>query len=178
MLLLNIFLGEELMNYIGNYQNFIRNIESERTETHHIIPQSQGGSNEECNLTKLTPAEHCWAHILYDLQYGTDTSLAFRNFLGLRGKKLEDIRYEECLVLNTMFKVRNEQASEAMKAHWSNEEKSNLTRQRMREAKLGKVNVCVSTFWINNGESNKRVKQGTELPEGWKVGQIRRKRDE
>ncbi len=34
------------------------------TETHHIIPRSEGGSNEASNLAKLYPREHFIAHWL------------------------------------------------------------------------------------------------------------------
>src|SRR4051812_31227304 len=36
----------------------------EHTETHHIVPKSIGGSNDEENLVELTPREHFVAHLL------------------------------------------------------------------------------------------------------------------
>ena len=32
------------------------------TETHHILPKSLGGLNEDCNLIELTAREHFIAH--------------------------------------------------------------------------------------------------------------------
>ena len=33
-------------------------------ETHHIIPKSEGGSNDKSNLVNLTAREHYIAHLL------------------------------------------------------------------------------------------------------------------
>ena len=73
------------MNYISLHDKFIqyfkstsvidrlrsRNINDRRiydsyiyTERHHIIPQSQGGTNEISNLVDLLPEEHIFIHFL------------------------------------------------------------------------------------------------------------------
>lgn len=38
-------------------------------EKHHIIPKSEGGSNEPDNLVNLTAREHYIAHLLLDKIY-------------------------------------------------------------------------------------------------------------
>lgn len=58
------------MNYNKLYQRFIesRPTRTKKTkdglETHHILPRSLGGSNEQANLVVLTPKEHYLAHRL------------------------------------------------------------------------------------------------------------------
>lgn len=56
------------MNYQAQYDRLISRAKSrtlnEYTETHHIIPKSMGGSDEDTNLVELTPEEHLVAHLL------------------------------------------------------------------------------------------------------------------
>lgn len=57
------------MDYIKVYNQLIdrakrRNLTKKYMELHHIIPRSEGGSNEDDNLVELTPREHFIAHKL------------------------------------------------------------------------------------------------------------------
>lgn len=60
------------MDYESIYHNFINSrINLQRIknndgklESHHILPQSFGGSNEKQNIILLTPREHYFAHLL------------------------------------------------------------------------------------------------------------------
>jgi hypothetical protein len=52
------------------YIEFIENCRSKDytglvTHCHHIIPRSQGGSNDESNLINLSVHDHFWAHLYY-----------------------------------------------------------------------------------------------------------------
>lgn len=61
------------MNYIKLYSRIITNaclreiegtwIPTESYEVHHIQPRSQGGSDHQGNLIRLTPKEHYIAHL-------------------------------------------------------------------------------------------------------------------
>lgn len=68
------------MNYKKIYDNLIqrakdRNIEEGFHESHHIIPKSIGGSDNENNLVKLTYREHYLAHKLLVEIYPQNKSL-------------------------------------------------------------------------------------------------------
>lgn len=67
------------MNYTQHYTNLIgraRNrILEEYTESHHIIPQCQRGSNNISNLVELTPEEHYVAHLLLVKMYPENRQL-------------------------------------------------------------------------------------------------------
>jgi len=57
------------MNYKKQYETLIHNAKERSvvngiTEVHHIIPRSEGGSNDKDNLVELTPKEHFVAHKL------------------------------------------------------------------------------------------------------------------
>ena len=62
------------MNYIKIYEQLIKNAECRNKpncylEKHHIIPKSDGGSNENDNLVYLTAKEHFIAHkLLYVIE--------------------------------------------------------------------------------------------------------------
>lgn len=57
------------MNYLVTYNKLIQHrrdnlIVDGYCEMHHIVPRSEGGSNDESNLVKLTAREHFIAHLL------------------------------------------------------------------------------------------------------------------
>ena len=57
------------MNYKKVYNQLINKARSRTfiegyTEIHHIIPKSEGGTDDEDNLVELTPKEHFVAHKL------------------------------------------------------------------------------------------------------------------
>ncbi len=56
--------------YTTWYNKIIKNAQSRQlpsgtySEKHHIVPKSLGGSNDQCNLVKLTAKEHYICHLL------------------------------------------------------------------------------------------------------------------
>lgn len=152
-----------------NYTNFLLNaiLDNAYTNIHHIIPKSAGGTDDPDNLIRLTPAQHAYAHYLFDREYGTNTFQIFAHRLGI--KDLDNVTYEDCLPYNIIDRERALHVSEAQKESWKDEEKSAIRRQRMAEAKLGKVNVCFNRVWINDGETRRRVYED-DIPEGWNRG--------
>lgn len=65
------------MNYARIYNNLVENAQSRQHpldyyETHHIVPQSLGGNNDNSNLVELCAREHFIAHwLLYKIYQGT-----------------------------------------------------------------------------------------------------------
>lgn len=158
-----------MKNNYKNYTNFLLNaiLDNAYTNIHHIIPKSAGGTDDHNNLIRLTPAQHAYAHYLFDKEYGTNTFQFFAHNLGI--KDLSNVTYDDCLPYNIIDQQRALHVSQAQKESWKDERKSTQRRQKMSEAKLGKVNVCVNTIWINDGETRKRVHED-EIPEGWNRG--------
>ena len=152
-----------------NYANFLMNtiIDNVFTNEHHIIPRSVGGTDDPSNIIKLTPTQHAYAHYLFDKENGTNTFRFFAN--RLRIKDQENVTYEDCLPFNFIDEQRAKHVREAQIESWQDEEKSAQRRQKMSEAKIGKVNVCVNTVWINDGTTRKRV-PADKIPEGFKRG--------
>lgn len=58
------------MNYSKIYQDFIVSRREREasivgySEKHHILPRALGGGNEKCNLIRLVPEDHFFAHLL------------------------------------------------------------------------------------------------------------------
>ena len=62
------------MNYHRTYMMLVesrrdRTTPSEKTYIHHIVPKSEGGSNDKSNLVSLTAREHYIAHLLLAKMY-------------------------------------------------------------------------------------------------------------
>ena len=151
------------------YTNFLLNtvIDNAYTNTHHIIPRSAGGSDDASNLITLTPAQHAYAHYLFDKEHGTNTFRFFAHKLGI--KDLDNVTYEDCLPFNFIDEERAQHVREAQIESWQDEEKTAQRKQKMSEAKIGKVNVCVNRVWINDGTTRRRVPVD-KIPAGWKLG--------
>ena len=70
-----------MMDYKLHYQKLCERGKSRKIhgyyETHHIIPRCMGGSDETCNLVKLTPEEHYLAHQLLVKIYPKERGLVW-----------------------------------------------------------------------------------------------------
>ena len=90
------------MNYLKIYHSLIqkakekgRTKDSSALETHHIIPKSLGGSNEENNLVILTFREHYMAHLLLARITNTKQMFDALNIIGNTKKcKINSYLYE------------------------------------------------------------------------------------
>ena len=125
------------------YMEFIKkckpDVEKDLIQEHHIIPKSIWNSRENRTTVKLSPAQHMWAHILYDKENGTNTRKAFIRFYSC---KKEPSSYKQCLFANEIhreyqeirhkptgkfhpctdpekIKIRNQRISETMKKDYA-----------------------------------------------------------
>ena len=87
------FERKKKMNYQKHYDRLIeraktRNLPKETyTETHHVVPRCQGGSNDKSNLVRLLPEEHLIAHLLLAKINPTHLGLLYAaNFLSNKTK--------------------------------------------------------------------------------------------
>ena len=124
-------------HYYNRYQRFIGSLRGQSVdgyaEVHHIVPRSLGGSDDADNLIRLTARQHFIAHWILARALGGSASRAFfmmSNF-GKYGQ-----------VNSTTYQIARqeyaEQVSKQLKGKPSQCLFSDETRQKMREAKLGR----------------------------------------
>lgn len=124
-------------HHYSRYQRFMDALKGQSVdgycEVHHIVPRSLGGSNDVDNLIRLTARQHFVAHWILSRALGGSASRAFfmmSNF-GKYGK-----------VNSTTYAIARqeyaEQVSRQLKGKPSQCPFSEETKQKMREAKLGR----------------------------------------
>lgn len=144
------------MNYITHYDRLIdkarfRTSIEGYTEIHHILPLSLGGTDDKCNLVKLTAREHFIAHLLlvkiYPLSYSMIKAL---NMMCCTGKGTDRS-------MNRMY-------------GWLKEKHSNMQSEKMS----GIGNTQFNTMWIYNLEleESKKIHKNANIPTGWIKGRV------
>jgi hypothetical protein len=101
------------------------------SEKHHVIPRCMGGSNKKENIVRLTPEEHFLAHQLLVKIYPNNHSLVkAANMMCVSGKG--------CIRNNKMFGWLRKRLATAMSLERTGKKMSEDTKQKLREANLGK----------------------------------------
>lgn len=134
--------------------------EGEYFETHHKVPKSLGGTDDENNLVDLTAREHYIAHLLLvkiTEQRGDKTA---------HGKMLyafNCMKWGRCDGERS-FKY-NSRLYQKIKSEYAN-----LRKLMMKSSD----NPHRGTIWIHSDElkQNKQWKKELPLPNGWKVGRV------
>lgn len=81
------------------------------TETHHIIPQSLGGSNDKDNLVELTAREHFICHwLLVKMTEGDDRGKMLYALQGMKAENKYQQRYSTKITARVYEKYRLEHA--------------------------------------------------------------------
>lgn len=81
------------------------------TETHHVIPQSLGGSNDKDNLVELTAREHFICHwLLIKMTVGEERSKMMYALNGMRAENRYQQRYHTKITARVYEKYRLEHA--------------------------------------------------------------------
>lgn len=81
------------------------------TESHHIIPQSLGGSNDKDNLVELTAREHFICHwLLIKMTEGEDRSKMIYALQGMKAENRYQQRYHTKITARVYEKYRIEHA--------------------------------------------------------------------
>lgn len=183
------------MNTYGNFISQFEIVDYRRKSVdgycwHHIVPrviQKQQGITDD-RVVLLTPAQHFWAHILYDREHNTKTCAMF---LTLASKSINDIQtFDDCLCFNDIYV---EQQAKAKGISWSEDtqfkkghtpwnkgqELPDITKQRMKanhkgttgchwpdetrqkiaEGNKGKHDYIKGSHWWNNGQQNRLSKE-------------------
>jgi hypothetical protein len=116
-------------------------------ETHHIIPRCMNGSDDTDNLVDLTPEEHYLAHQLLVKIYPDNYSLVKAAQMMIPNRPS-----------NKMYGWLRRRFSEVQSISQSGEGNS----------QYGKI-------WITNGIETKKVRNKTDIPEGWVIGRTIKK---
>lgn len=159
------------MNYLKVYNSLIEkgknNIfnNDDYYETHHIIPKSIGGSDNEDNLVKLTAREHFVAHWLLFRLYPTNKQIAAAFHIIAFGTNCRNTRKNHegyvpssraiaearmAKVLHNKGNKHSEDTIQKMKNTWAKKiengyigpttgrKTSDVTKEKQRKSKLGK----------------------------------------
>jgi hypothetical protein len=134
---------------------------NEYTETHHIIPRSLGGGDEEINLVKLTAREHFVCHwLLTKMHTGAERGKMINALWIMQGKSIHQKRYETKITSRVYENLRKEYSEHISKMNTGRiqplEEK-----QRQRAAQIGRKRAPFSDEWkINLSKNHKSKKEG------------------
>jgi hypothetical protein len=106
--------------YFSITSNAKQRITEGYTETHHIIPQSLGGSNDKDNLVELTAREHFICHwLLVKMTEGDDRSKMLYALKGMKAENKHQHRYQTKITARVYETYRIEHSinhSKVMKA--------------------------------------------------------------
>jgi hypothetical protein len=122
------------LNYQRIHNQIIERAKSEKRqkngdvyyEQHHIVPKCLGGSNKKENLVLLTAREHFIVHKLLCEIYPDNNSLIYAYWMMANNTS------------NTLYERKYYVSSREYEQIKSSLKHSNETKQKMREAKLGK----------------------------------------
>lgn len=133
------------------------------TETHHIIPQSLGGSNDKHNLVELTAREHFICHwLLIKMTEGDDRSKMLYALNGMKAENRYQQRYHTKITARVYEKYRIEHAenhSKNMKgrpAHNKGRKMSEEQKQLLREK--AKANHASGKIYSEESQQKRLVK--------------------
>lgn len=126
-------------------------------ETHHIIPKSLGGNDDESNLVNLTAREHFICHLLL-MKITNDINMILAvNYLSDKFK-------------NPKYNVKiNSRIYSMIKTEFS---------KMQSKRTLGENNPMFGSKykWINNGKQNKRLLITEPIPDNFVLGRIQKLR--
>lgn len=128
-------------NYISQFQVYENPPKKKGFHRHHIVPVSQQKQHDERQVY-LTLAQHFYAHVLYDKEYGTNTS---DRFLSICGKPLSYFNsWEKCLEYSPIIEQKREEGFHKLKGIMSGENNpfygkkhTEEVKQRISEANKG-----------------------------------------
>lgn len=141
---------DDLVNYCRN-QVLAKNV---YTEKHHVIPRSLGGEEGD-NIIVVTARQH---FVLHGLLY----------FIAKRSGDIAE-RQKMAHAWNLMRADPTGRKDRYINSRLFEAARKDLS-ERMSIVQSGEKNSQYNTVWITNGVSNKKLKPGQEMPEGWRKG--------
>lgn len=167
-------MSETYETFIGQFQVYDNPPWKKGYDRHHIVPESEQikmyGSVTDNRQIYVTPAQHLWAHILYDREHGTKTA---KRFLNLCGKSAEYFDcWEKCLAYSYTLRKKREEGikksseacrtlehrqkqSDSMREIWSNPERRQKQSDSMKGNINGKGHKCTDEWKRQQSERKK-----------------------
>jgi len=145
------------------------------TETHHIIPQSLGGSNDKENLVELTAREHFICHwLLIKMTEGEDRSKMLYALNGMKAENRYQQRYHTKITARVYEKYRiehSENHSKVMKGKtppnkgraMSEEQKQKLRMIALKRPKPSAETIAKRTATIIGTKRSEETKNKISL---------------
>lgn len=174
------------MNYFRTYMMLVdsrrcRNATSEKTYIHHIVPKSEGGSDDKSNLVSLTAREHYIAHLLLAKIYNDQKMWCA---VQMMGKKF---RYNSRLFAQLMNNIipwnkgkkdiYSQETKDRISKKLLGRHLSNSTKDKMSKAKKGRLNNFTGKHHtdetkarISNGQRGKPKSEESKLKSSMKQG--------
>lgn len=159
--------------YISQFEILNKQVSKKGFHYHHIIPKARQIKFDDSGIL-LTPAQHLWAHILYDQENHTHTACKLIGYSGI--KKKDICCYEDCLPFNEIYEDWANNLSDTRKGknnpffgfEHTKEQKEKWSKERSGEGHPG-----YGKHWYTNGIENIRAK---ECPEGFRPGMLQKRK--
>ena len=155
---------------------------------HHIVPKHFGGDNSEQNIINLTSTEHSEVHrLLYEKYKYKQDWLAWQGLNGFLGK--EDIIKESIKIGSSKagkiagqksvdsgrIKEMSKKGILAMRNKFDNYDSYRLYMTEISKKQTGKSKEKLKDwYWITDGSQNIKIKNGTEIPDGFYKGRLKK----
>ena len=158
---------------------------NEYVERHHIVPKSEGGSDDSENLVRLTAREHYIAHLLLAKIYNDFKMYSAVTYMqcktsthkGKRDFKFNSRLYEKMRIsLGNKISERNKGRTPWNKGKKMSEDycrKASLAHKGIRssqEAYDKMAKTMSSLVWITDGNVSRRIRKEDAIPPGWHRG--------
>lgn len=129
------------MDYKKCYDQLVQRAKNRKTineyaESHHIIPKSHGGSDDESNLVKLTAREHFIAHLMLVKIHPNSLAMV------------------KAAMFMCTYSFTNEYRMNNRRYGWLREKFS----KRISESQTGEGNSQFGTVWVTNFKEKKSFK--------------------
>lgn len=127
--------------YLKWYESIIakaRANDYEFTECHHILPQSMGGSNDPCNLVKLSPREHYVCHLLLT-KFTIGKSKASMVYAAMMMAKVKNDRQKRDYLVNSrIYETLSRERAKIVSSLKSGGNLSEEHKKKISESLIGK----------------------------------------
>lgn len=128
------------------------------TETHHIIPKSLGGTDENKNLVELTAREHYICHLLLTAVFPTSS--------------LEYKKMWKAFALMAWYKSKNQERNYKINNRIYEKLKTEFSKIQSFQSS-GILNSGYGKKWYHNVELQQSNKfYPTNVPNGWDLGRV------
>lgn len=162
------------MNYKRIYDEFISDRSSKQDikgyfETHHILPRSLDGTDEQNNLIKLTASDHLFAHALLARIYKDKmiSALFLMNGKNIYTNRSKRLHYEYCKKNVVISEETINKISESCKKldtshlignkHFQNKKHTKESKLKMSKSKIGKKFSPEHKIALSKAHSRKKV---------------------